>query len=199
MSEETYRYRKYCNAVMAASSSKHSTKHVLRIMCWQSEFDRPDVTITKPQLASLAGIHTETVRVALRYLEAEGSIKVIYNGLGGRGNAPTYRLLAARKGADYLDKGADYLAPTIDSIDSMEKRPGSGRSGSRINRVGGNRSATSSKGRKFAEKQQPKKLTDAREVEVARFSKAIRHAGDYSAAKRLIEAWDAGDIEEPTE
>ena len=199
MSDDKYRPRKHLNAVMAASSGTHSMKYVLEYMCWCSEWDRPEVTITKQQLVDHFGIHVKTVQKALSSLKNEGSIEVIHNGLGGRGNAPRYRLLIRPKGEHNTPKGEHNTPPTIDSMNPMSERPGSGRSGSGINRVGGNRSATSSKGRKFAEKQQHKKLTDAQKTEVDRFSKAIRHAGSYGPAKRLIEAWDAGDIEEPTE
>ena len=206
MSDETYKPRAYMNAVLKASSATHSAAHVLRVMCWRADWDRPEVTITKPQIADETGLKERAVQYALKLLREDQSIEVIHNGLGGRGNAPTYRLLVADKGSNNCTKGSNNCTkgsnnnpPTIDSMDSMSERPGASRSGSVINRVGGNRSATSSKGRKFAEKQQLKKLTDAQKTEVDRFSKAIRHAGSYGPAKRLIEAWDAGDIEEPTE
>ncbi|WP_424829983.1 hypothetical protein [Ruegeria sp.] len=203
-----YRPRAYLNRVLDASTATHSVAHVLRVMCWQAEFDRPEVTISKPQIMEATGLCSDRVRIALRRLEDEGSIKVIYNGLGGRSRCPTYRLLVAQKGALNVAKGALNVAkgalnkpPTIDSIDSMSdgppsavrKRPAAGRSGSGIKR-GDRPSSGQSNGGKFAEK-----MTPEREAETRRFVKALKYGGTYGAAKNLITAWDAGDIEEPPE
>ncbi|WP_424833665.1 hypothetical protein [Ruegeria sp.] len=42
-------------------------------------------------------------------------------------------------------------------------------------------------------------MTPEREAETRRFVKALKYGGTYAAAKELITAWDAGDIEEPPE
>ncbi|WP_424829961.1 hypothetical protein [Ruegeria sp.] len=202
-----YRSRTYLNRVLAASEVIQSTKNVLLVLCWQAEFDRPEVSITKDQIMRRAGVSKSTVRRALRCLESVGSIEVIYNGLGGRSRCPTYRLLVAKKGGHGEPKGGHDEPkgghddpPTIESIDSMSdgppsavrKRPAAGRSGSGIKR--GDRPS----GGKFAEKQQ-RKMTPEREAETRRFVKALKYGGTYAAAKELITAWDAGDIEEPPE
>ena len=207
-----YRPRAYMNRVLDASTATHSAAHVLRVMCWQAEFDRPEVSITKPQIVEMTGLHRVTVGKAIRSLKLEGSIEVIHNGLGGRSRCPTYRLLITHKGQHNLSKGQHSVskgqhsvAPTIDSIDSMSdgppsavrKRPAAGRSGSGIKR-GDRPSGGQSNGGKFAEKQQ-RKMTPEREAETRRFVKALKYGGTYAAAKELITAWDAGDIEEPPE
>ena len=99
-----YRPRAYLNRVLDASSSTHSARAVLMVMCWQAEFDRPEVTITKPQIEEMTGLDRRTVMRGLRLLEAEGTITVLAHRLGGRGCAPRYRLCVA-KGADNPAKG----------------------------------------------------------------------------------------------
>ena len=207
-----YRSRTHMNRVLAAAQVSLSEQQVLMVMCWQAEFDRPEVTISKPQIAAMTGRHVKTVQICLRRLINRGIIKVIYNGLGGRSRCPTYRLIVIHKGESELPKGESEVPkgesgtpPSIDSIDSMSdgppsavrKRPAAGRSGSGIKR-GDRPSGGQSNGGKFAEKQQ-RKMTPEREAETRRFVKALKYGGTYGAAKDLITAWDAGDIEEPPE
>lgn len=94
MGAEPYRPRRHINRVLGGSKSRHSTRLVLEILCRLAEFDRPEVTVTKPQLRDESGLCANTVRAAMRELREAGTIVPIKNKLGGRGNAVTYRLIA---------------------------------------------------------------------------------------------------------
>ncbi|WP_420011340.1 hypothetical protein [Tateyamaria sp.] len=74
-----YKPYKHMNRVLAASSSTHSARLVLHVMIRRAEFDRPEVTITKPQIATETGLGClDDIRVCLRVLESEGSIAVLH-------------------------------------------------------------------------------------------------------------------------
>ncbi len=201
-----YRPRAYMNAVLKASSATHSARHVLHVMCWRAEFDRPEVTITKPQIAEETGLHVKTIREGIRALRTEGSIEVIHNRRGGRGNAPTYRLLVAtkgehnvRKGEHNVRKGEHNAPPTIDSIDSMTRR-GAGRPANGINRKwkpSGQDGQPGSAGKSEKHGARGAPLTPAERVDAERFYKAMKIAGTYGEARALVAAWDAGEVEEP--
>ena len=187
MSGEQYQSRRHLNRVLAASSSTHSARAVLMVMCWRSDFERPEVSITKPQIAEATGLHLESIRLAFRFLADEGSIEVIRNALGGRGNAPRYRLQIAHKGANNLGKGANNLPPTIESIDSMSRR-GSG---------GGARQWRGGQAEKKGAGGNRRALTQERKEKTERLNLAMKvDRGDYGRAIRLIAAWDAGEIPE---
>jgi len=193
-----YRPRQHLNRVLAASFSTHSARAVLMVMCWRAEFDRPEVTITVGQIQNSTGLARWTVQAALRQLKREGSIEVLSNRLGGRSNAPTYRL--------HVSKGANSSPPSIDSIDSTgdapdgtSERPAAGRGGSGINRQDPDRARQWR--RQQAEKREKAErealpLTPERKAAIERFILAKRLAGDFVGAQRLIAAWDAGEIEE---
>ncbi len=208
-----YRPRQYLNRVLAASSSTHSARSVLIVMCWQAEFDRPEVTITKPQIAEMTGLTTQTVRVSLRLLCNTGSIEVLTNHLGGRGKAPTYRLIAPKgadyfaKGADYLPKGADYLPPSIDSIDSTgdapvgtSERPAAGRGGSGIKREASDRARTwrrqQAEKREKAENPAPSLTPEEKagieaytRAEIESVCEALWENGEKTKAERYFSIW----------
>lgn len=82
--------REIKKAVLRGSKSRLAHRLVLREMMDRGEFDRPMVTITRQQLSDALGINFKTVRAAYTALKEEGSIKAIYNSLGGRGNAVTF-------------------------------------------------------------------------------------------------------------
>ena len=214
-----YKPRTYMNAVLRASRSTHSARAVLLVMCWQSEFNRPEVTITKPQIAQETGLSDWSIRMAIRRLKSEGSIEVVRNRLGGRGNAPTYRLNVSkggdnqRKGGDNQRKGGDNIPPSIDSISSTGDAPvgtseRSAASRGTIDDLGQaapapqTTDAARAERRRSAEKREGQgagggaPLTPERRQQVERFSLAMRLAGEYGGAVRLIEAWDAGTIPE---
>ena len=82
-----YKPRSHMNAVLSDSRSTHSARLVLLVMCWRAEFNRPEVTITRPQIEEETGLSRWTVFEALRFLKHEGTITVLRNQRGGRGNA----------------------------------------------------------------------------------------------------------------
>lgn len=97
---EKYKRQSYLNKVMAQSRAKNGAALVLREMCWHSEFDRAEVTITRPQIQKLTGLGRSTVLRAYKFLKAEGSIVAVRNQVGGAGRATTYALRAIGQGAD---------------------------------------------------------------------------------------------------
>ncbi len=201
-----YRPRAYMNAVLKASSATHSARHVLHVMCWRAEFDRPEVTISKPQIAEETRLGLWSIRMALRLLEREGSIAVIRNKFGGGWTAPTYRLLVAhqgsdnhRQGSDNHRQGSDNHSLSIDSIDSITRR-GAGRPANGIKRKwkpSGQDGQPGSAGKSEKHGARGAPLTPAERVDAERFYRAMKIAGTYGEARALVAAWDAGEVEEP--
>ncbi len=200
-----YRPRTHLNKVLAASFSTHSERHILLCLCWRAEFDRPEVTITKRQIAAMTGLSVGHIAASLRSLESEGSITVIRNRFGGRSRAPTYRLSPA-KGSDNIAKGSDNRTPSKDSKYSMSadaaRQPESsaaGRGASRQKNAGYKRGGGGGKRRNFAEKQQSgagEALSPEKETKVRRRALALKLTGDWGLANELIAKWDSGEKSE---
>ncbi|PIE10518.1 MAG: hypothetical protein CSA72_08405 [Rhodobacterales bacterium] len=94
-----YRPRMHINRVLSASGSRLSARIVLQCLCHNAEFDRPEVTISRPQIAEQTLLCRNSILDALKILKEEGSITPIRNLAGGRGKAVTYRLQPAGQGA----------------------------------------------------------------------------------------------------
>lgn len=109
MKGKTYSRQRHINAVLRCYRGKVRSRAILETMCRLSEFDRPEVIITKPQLVEETGRCWNTVKSALAELREAGSILPVKNQLGGRGNAVTWRLvaLAAEDTAPAPDLPAD--------------------------------------------------------------------------------------------
>jgi hypothetical protein len=88
-----YSYASHTHKVLQASKATRAARAVLAEMCRSSEFNKPTVTITKPQLVDACRYSMKTIKEALKVLLEEGSIEGIMNQQGGRGVAPTYRLV----------------------------------------------------------------------------------------------------------
>jgi len=71
---------------------KLTHKHVFTEMWLAADFHRPFVTITRQQIMEKCACSLGTVKSAFKALKLEGSIKPVYNHLGGRGNAVTFQL-----------------------------------------------------------------------------------------------------------
>ena len=127
-------YREACkrargikDAVAEKSKAKNSTGQILELMIRRSEFDDPVVTITKDQIIDRTGLNRTTVQYAIRFLEAEGTIKKINNALGGRGKAVTWRLMVPYRdqpkeeptAETYRDKRFKQLARKHGAIKAM--------------------------------------------------------------------------------
>jgi len=195
------------NAVLKASRSTHSARAVLLVMCWRADFNRPEVTITKPQIAEETGLDRRTVLRALRVLESEGTVEIVHNKLGGRGNAPRYRLRVSKgghnvptkgghnvpKGGHNVPKGGHNTPPSIESIYTTHGEGASAPETTDAARAERRRSAEKREGQ-GAGGSAP--LTPERRQQAERLSLAMGLAGEYGGAKRLIEAWDAGTIPE---
>ena len=164
---------------------------------------------------------------AIRLLESEGTVEIVHNKLGGRGNAPKYRLKVSKgghnvptkgghnapKGGHNAPKGGHNTPPSIESIYSTRDVPGgtserSAASRGTMDDLGqaapdpDTTSAARAERRRYAEKREGQgagggpPLTPDRRGQAERFSVAMRLAGEYGGAKRLIAAWDAGTITE---
>ncbi len=94
-----YRHRTHINAVLGGSQARHAARSILQAFCHFAEFDRPECTVTKPQLEKHCRLCAKTVKIGLRFLKDEGSIQPIRHVVGGRGHAVTYRLCAVGQGA----------------------------------------------------------------------------------------------------
>ena len=95
-----YSHGSHTLKVMKGSKARCGGRSVLSVMCMRSEFKKPEVTITKQQLANLTGLERKAVQRALVFLRDEGSIIPIAHFEGGSGHAVTYRLVALGQGAE---------------------------------------------------------------------------------------------------
>ncbi len=77
---------------MAVSKAQYSTARILEKMWDEADFDRPCVTITKEQLMALCRCSLHTVKMALKELREEGSVKPIKGWQGGRAKPTTWWL-----------------------------------------------------------------------------------------------------------
>ncbi|MBD0864821.1 MAG: hypothetical protein GDA36_04010 [Rhodobacteraceae bacterium] len=195
-SHRQYQPRRYLNRVPGASTSKHSARAVLMVLCWRAE-----VRITKRQIAKMTGLKRTCIGNALRFLKAEGSIDAVEHQRGGRGNAPTYRLMIS-------DKGRHNTAPSRFPIESIDDAPvGTSESAAASRGEGGfgdNARARGERARQAARREArdgdggdggPKfarPLTGNEEAELRRFTRALKLAGSYDGAIRLMKDWDTG-------
>lgn len=97
---DKYPRQSFLNKVLDQSGAKHGARQVLQCMCHNSAFDKPEVTITRPQIQAQTRLSRNTVLAAYKQLKAEGSIKAVRNAVGGNGRATTYALRAIGQGAD---------------------------------------------------------------------------------------------------
>ncbi|WP_420012155.1 hypothetical protein [Tateyamaria sp.] len=217
-----YGRQSYLNDVLAASSSTHSAKHVLHVMFCRSEFDRPEVTIKKRQIAKDTGLRRESIRLALRFLEAEGTIAIISGGRGGRSVPVTYKLLIAKgtnnrakgtnnrakgtnnwaKGTNNWAKGTNNWAPPLYSLNSFTadaarqtKSSAAGRDESWQKSAGHNTGGGEGIRWNFAEKQQNGTWRARSPEEMMQdplFALAYELTGYYGTAKELFAKWVSG-------
>lgn len=89
-----YRAKEFKNAVIADFTGKRGAAHILEVICAISQFDKPEATFTKKQLAERARCCSDTVRTHLRELRRLGVIVPLKGYSGGQGVATTYRLHA---------------------------------------------------------------------------------------------------------
>lgn len=96
----TYSHSSHTLKVMKGSKARCGGRSVLSVMCMRSEFNRPEVTISKSELIKLTGLERKAVQKALVFLRAEKSIVPIAHFEGGSGKAVTYRLDVIGQGAE---------------------------------------------------------------------------------------------------
>jgi hypothetical protein len=76
-----------------ASGVRMGAMIVLQHLCARAEFDRPEVTITKPQMIRDLGLERKAVQSAVAKLRAVGVIVPIKGFEGGSGVPVTYTLV----------------------------------------------------------------------------------------------------------
>lgn len=112
-----YSHARHIDKVLKGSQLKYSARAVLQEICRRAEFDRPESTITKPQLMRILGYDVKTIKHALAALRGEGCIVPIAGFEGGKGRATTYRLVALGQGteeeAEEAGQGARKCPPEL--------------------------------------------------------------------------------------
>lgn len=121
-----YTHQGHTNRVLAASKSRNGQRMVLLEMCRNAEFDRPEVTITKPQICNFTDLDRKTVQRAIRFLIEEGSIRAIRNPQGGRGVAVTYELVIVGGSQPDPQSESDRVRRRRDRISYLMKAEGVG-------------------------------------------------------------------------
>ena len=106
-----YRRQTHLNSVLRASAARYTGWAILEALCRLSEFERPEVTITKDQLEREARRTLKCIKRGLQELRDEGTIVPVKNFAGGRGNAVTYRLCIAKGARAAEDARAAAPAP----------------------------------------------------------------------------------------
>jgi hypothetical protein len=67
--------------------------NVLQALCRRASFDEPFSKLTKLDLQEMVNADRKSIQRGLKFLHAEGSIKVVAGAKGGRGTCPTYELV----------------------------------------------------------------------------------------------------------
>tara|TARA_R110002073_G_scaffold46499_2_gene126860 strand:+ start:6557 stop:6997 length:441 start_codon:yes stop_codon:yes gene_type:complete len=108
-----------------ASGVRMGAMIVLQHLCSRAEFDRPEVTITKPQIVRDLGIDQNTAQRGLSKLRALGVIVPIKGFEGGRGVPVTYRLVDIGDDKPEIDAPAKGLSGKISQarIRIMQEQP----------------------------------------------------------------------------
>jgi len=94
--KDRYSHASHTYAVKRGASElgvRLGSRIVLDCLCDRAEFDRPQVTITKPQIVKHTGLERKAVQRGLQYLRELGVIDVLRGIEGGRGKAVTYALV----------------------------------------------------------------------------------------------------------
>lgn len=104
MTSPKYKSGQYLPRVKQAACVRLGVYIVLSIMCDRSEFDRPEVTITKREICEKTTLCAKTVKNALKHLRKIGAIVPIQGFQGGSGVATTYRLCIVGEGERPLDQ-----------------------------------------------------------------------------------------------
>lgn len=102
--KERYKNGQYLPKVKQAAGVRLGTYIVLSIMCDRSEYDRPEVTISKREISEKTTLCPKTVKSALQYLRKIGAIVPIKGFAGGSGVATTYRLCIVGEGERSIDQ-----------------------------------------------------------------------------------------------
>jgi hypothetical protein len=92
MTTERYKSGHHLPRVKRAAKVRMGAWQVLSALGDRSEFDRPEVTITKMQIHKATGLERKAIQRGLAELRAKGVITAIDGAEGGRGVAVTYRL-----------------------------------------------------------------------------------------------------------
>jgi DNA-binding transcriptional ArsR family regulator len=92
MTKERYKSGRHLPRVKRAAKVRLGAYLVLSALCDRSSYKRPEVTITKRQIANITGLERKAIQRGLSLLRERGVITAIEGLDGGRGMAVTYRL-----------------------------------------------------------------------------------------------------------
>lgn len=107
MTKDNYSHGSHVDRVIKQSQARHAARMVLLEVCRRADFKKPETTFTKQQLQDTTGLTDKTIREALRFLRAEGTLVPVQGFAGGRGVAVTYSLVAVGQGAQEAAPRAD--------------------------------------------------------------------------------------------
>ncbi len=106
-SEPKYKRQSHLTAVAKSSGAKGVGVNVLLYCCMMSEFDRPEVTVTKDQICDVVNAGRRAVAEGLKFLREEGTIKPKRGLLGGKHVPVTYELCVKGGLSAYHEKQAE--------------------------------------------------------------------------------------------
>lgn len=95
-----YSHGSHTDRVIKSSCARNAARVVLLEACRRADYGKPETTFTKNQLQETTGLCLKSIREALRFLRAEGSLEPVQGFAGGRGVAVTYRLCPVGQGGE---------------------------------------------------------------------------------------------------
>jgi hypothetical protein len=107
VSKGEYSHGAHVDNVIKQSKAKHGSRTILLEACRRADYGKPFSTFTKKQLHETTGLCDKTIREALRFLRAEGTLVPTQGFAGGKGVAVTYRLVAVGQGAQVTTSRTD--------------------------------------------------------------------------------------------
>ena len=105
MTKDRYKSGYHLPRVKKAAKVRMGEWQVLSALCDRSEYDRPEVTITKNQIHEITGLERKAIQRGLAGLRAKGVIEPILGFAGGKGVAVTYRLVIVGQGGETQPQG----------------------------------------------------------------------------------------------
>lgn len=105
MSGDRYKSGGHLPRVKSAAKVRMGEWQVLSALCDRSEYDRPEVTITKNQIHEITGLERKAIQRGLAGLREKGVIVPTQGFAGGKGVAVTYSLVIVGQGDNSQPQG----------------------------------------------------------------------------------------------